>query len=281
MQAGAIARPGTGTLTDVLWPRIGVWQRDAVRDLVLVVGFSFLMALVAQIKISFPGTPVPITGQTFGVLLTGAALGSRRGAASMFLYILWGGTGIPVFAGWGSGLIWSFGSGGYIIGFVLGAYVVGWFAERGWDRRPWIIVAMLLGNAAIYIPGLLQLGFFVPWSKVLPWGLYPFIPGDLIKLYLASMALPTAWAITGGLRGSAKEAAALSWRWSWDGIAAASAGFLHLVAWTLLVASKMELGVYDVTNLSVWYWAWLAASVLVFGLGLRQLGRSVGQAAKP
>jgi len=176
MQAGAMTNPQMTTLADALWPRLGIWQRDLIRDLVLVVGFSFLMALVAQIKVPFPGTPVPITGQTFGALLTGAALGSRRGASSMLLYVIWGGAGLPVFAGTVSGLFWTLTSGGYIIGFVLAAFIVGWFCERGWDRRPGIIVGMFLGNIAIYIPGLIQLGFFCSMGKSAsmgPLSIYP------------------------------------------------------------------------------------------------------------
>ena len=184
---------GTLTLTDYLWPRVGVWRQDAVRDAVLVVGFTIMLALVAQIRVPLPSTPVPITGQTFGVLLIGACLGSRRGVAATLLYLVAGSAGLPVFADWSHGLLWKFSSGGYIIGFVPAAYVVGWLAERGWDRGPWLMVAMLLGNVVLYVPGLYQLSFFVPHDKVLTFGLYPFIPGDLIKLYLASLALPTAW----------------------------------------------------------------------------------------
>jgi len=280
MQAGAMTNPQMTTLADALWPRLGIWQRDLIRDLVLVVGFSFLMALVAQIKVPFPGTPVPITGQTFGALLTGAALGSRRGASSMLLYVIWGGAGLPVFAGTVSGLFWTLTSGGYIIGFVLAAFIVGWFCERGWDRRPGIIVGMFLGNIAIYIPGLIQLGFFVPWEKVLPWGLYPFIPGDLIKLYLACLALPTAWVIVGQIRGSAKEASTFTFNRTARGMLMTLVGATLLIAWTVVVASRMEIGVYDITNLSILAWAWLAASITIFGLGLRSLGQRFDGTAK-
>ena len=185
----------TLTLSDAVFPRTGVRQRDLLRDLGLVVGFTVLMTLLAQVRIGLPFTPVPITGQTLGVLLTGAALGSRRGAASMALYMVLGSVGAPVFAGWGSGLVWTLASGGYIIGFIPAAFIVGWLAERGWDRRQWVLAAMLLGNAALYVPGLLQLAYFVPEGKVLEYGLWPFIPGDLVKLYLASLLLPVAWTV--------------------------------------------------------------------------------------
>ena len=283
MQAGML------TLTDYLWPRVGVWQRDALRDAALVVGFTIMLALVAQIRIPLPNTPVPITGQTFGVLLAGACLGSRRGAATTLLYLGVGSAGLPVFADWSHGLIWNFASGGYIIGFVLGAYVVGWLAERGWDRGPWLVVAMLLGNAALYVPGLYQLSFFVPHDKVLAFGLYPFIPGDLIKLFLASLALPTAWAaslrvqasvalpVTWGLVlgiRSLDEDRSPDWRRNWGAVAAAAGGLLSLVVWTMVVAAKMEVGVYDISNLAFGYGLWLATSVAALAAGLHLLGRS-------
>lgn len=184
-----------GTLADVLIPRTGDRSRDLFRDVALVVGCTVMVTLMAQVRIPLPFTPVPITGQTFGALVAGAALGSKRGASGMGLYLVLGSVGLPVFAGWKSGPVWTLASGGYIIGFVAAAYVVGWLAERGWDRRPLVLVAMLIGNIIIYIPGLLQLSFFVPEGRVLEFGLWPFIPGDLVKLYLASMLLPGAWAL--------------------------------------------------------------------------------------
>lgn len=179
-------------LADAVVPQFGLW-----RDVLLILGFSALTAVAAQFSVPLPFTPVPITGQTLAVLLTGAALGSRRGALAMLAYLAEGSVGLPVFAGGGSGLFWTFPSGGYLIGFVAAAFVVGWLVERGLDRKPWVLVAMLAGNAIIYVPGLLQLGFFVGWSNVLELGLWPFVPGDLAKLYVASLALPTAWVLVG------------------------------------------------------------------------------------
>jgi len=170
------------------------------RDIALVLGFSLLIALGARIAVPLGFTPVPVTGQTLAVLLGGAVLGSRRGAAAAFLYLLEG-MWLPLFAGGNSGLVWHMASGGYIIGFVPAAYVVGFLCERGWDRKPWVLTAMLIGNILIYIPGLLQLGFFVPREKVLEYGLYPFIPGDLVKIYVASLLLPAAWAAARRWRG--------------------------------------------------------------------------------
>ncbi len=179
-------------LADAVLPQLGVW-----RDVLLILGFSALTGVAAQFSIPLPFTPVPITGQTLAVLLTGATLGSRRGALAMLAYLAEGSMGLPVFAGGASGLFWTFPSGGYLVGFVAAAFVVGWLVERGLDRKPWVLAAMLAGNAVIYVPGLLQLGFFVGWNDVLELGLWPFVPGDLVKLYVASLALPTAWALVG------------------------------------------------------------------------------------
>ena len=166
----------------------------AARDVALIVGASLFVALMAQLVIRLPFTPVPITGQTLAVLLTGAALGSWRGGAALLLYLVEG-SFLPFYAGGASGLVWALGSGGYIIGFIPAAFVVGFLSERGWDRSVWIILSMLAGNIILYIPGLIQLSYFVPEGKVLEYGLYPFILGDLVKLYIASLALPTAWAV--------------------------------------------------------------------------------------
>lgn len=207
------SRTQTVTLIDVVLPVNNVSRRIA-RDVLLIVAFSLFTALLARFCTQLPFTPVPITGQTLAVLLTGAALGSWRGAAALTLYLLEG-SQLPVFAGgctnflWEasaggyvfgvisgvSGYVWELASGGYIIGFIPAAFVVGFLCERGWDRRVWILLAMGAGNAVLYVPGLLQLSFFVPNEKVLEFGLYPFILGDLIKLYIASLAVPAAWAL--------------------------------------------------------------------------------------
>lgn len=185
----------SAVLADLVFPRLGL-----ARDVLLIIAFAGLTALSAQISVRLPFSPVPLTGQTLAVLLTGTVLGSRRGALSMASYVGAGAVGLPVFAGGGSGLFWQLASGGYLIGFVVAAFLVGWCVERGWDRGPWLPTAMLLGNAMIYVPGLLQLGFFVGWDDVLVLGLYPFVPGDLLKLFLASTAVPSAWAVVGRVR---------------------------------------------------------------------------------
>lgn len=180
-------------LADVLIP-----GKNLVRELSLVGIFVGLTALASQVTIRLPFTPVPITGQTFAVLLSGAAVGSRRGGAAQLAYLGLGCAGLPVFAGGSRGL--PFGpSGGYLVGFVAAAYVVGLLVERGWDRRiRTTAVAMLVGNAVIYAFGLPWLAAFTggPLAKVLMLGLYPFIPGDLLKLALASALLTSAWLLT-------------------------------------------------------------------------------------
>ena len=207
------------TFVDALLPADTRVRRIA-RDLALIIGFSLFTALMARISIQLPFTPVPITGQTLAVLLAGAALGSWKGAAALALYLAEG-TQFPVYAGGGSeyvwqivsgdfifgltsgstGLFWDLASGGYIIGFIPAAFVVGYLCEHGWDRKVWIILAMLAGNAVLYGPGLLQLSFFVPNDKVFEYGLYPFIVGDLVKLYIASLVVPIAWAALDRRRG--------------------------------------------------------------------------------
>ena len=163
---------------------------ELLGDAVRVIAFSFLITIFARISIHFGDNPVPITGQTLAVLLTGAVLGARLGLLATLAYMCQGMAGMHVFAGGAFGLVWQLSSGGYIIGFAAAAFLVGFMVERGWNRGAPLLVAMLLGNVLLYVPGLLQLGFFVPWEKVLPWGLYPFIPGDLAKLYVASLLVP-------------------------------------------------------------------------------------------
>ncbi len=169
-----------------------------VRNAILIVGACLFTALLAQVKIPLGFTPVPITGQTLAALLVGAALGSWRGAAAMLLYLV-AGSWLPFYAGGASGFVWSIASGGYIVGFIPAAFLVGWLAERGWDRRAWILLSMLAGNVILYIPGLLWLSTFAPagdkLAATLEWGLYPFIIGDAIKLAAASLLLPAAWSL--------------------------------------------------------------------------------------
>jgi biotin transporter BioY len=185
-------RTSTGRLT---FMDAAISRASLLWDIVLVVGFACLTAVFAQI--SFWIGPVPITGQTFAVLLTGALLGSRRGALSQLSYLAIGATGIPYWFAFGGppGVARLIGpTGGYLIGFVAVAFVVGWLAERGWDRRVWTAVpAMLAGETVLYVFGLLWLTHFVPIDKLLQVGLYPFIIGDLIKVAAAALILPSGW----------------------------------------------------------------------------------------
>lgn len=163
---------------------------------VLVVAGSGLIGLGAQLKVPLPFSPVPVTGQTFAVLLVAAALG-RLGLASVLLYLVEGAIGLPVFAGGASGIAYLTGpTGGFLIGFALAAAIVGSAAERGWDRRlATSVAAMLLGEVAIYACGLAWLARFPLPVPLLQAGLIPFIPGDLVKLALAALALPAAWRV--------------------------------------------------------------------------------------
>ncbi len=228
------------TLADAALPDMGTRSRAAL----LVVSGALFVTVAAQasftppswfanafasIGIPIEGTPVPITLQTLAVGLTGAALGSRLGFASLLLYMMAGIAGLPVYAGamgdvisgevafgatggsvWGNGTaFWSIPSGGYIVGFVLAAFAIGRLAERGWDRSPLrTALALLAGSVLIYAIGL-------PWlyasfdnmtlALTLDWGLWPFIPGDTLKLIVAAGALPGAWALI-GRRSSAERA---------------------------------------------------------------------------
>jgi biotin transport system substrate-specific component len=175
-------------------------------DAVLAVGGAALIAAAAQISISLPFTPVPITGQTFAVATTAAALGLRTGAASSFLYVAAGLVGLPVYADGGSG--WhavSGATGGYLIGFIACALLVGWCGDRGWTSSfSSTVGAMLLGETVIYLCGLLWLrhSLHTPLEKTLEYGLYPFVVGDLIKVYAAAAVLPPAHRVVRRLRGT-------------------------------------------------------------------------------
>lgn len=184
----------------VLIPDLPRWA-----DASLIVGASLLVALMAQVSIPLPFSPIPITGQTFAVLLVGAALGARRGMASLLLYLLEGAVGLPVFAGGRAGPAVFLGpTGGYLVGFVAAAWLVGALAARGLDRRiPQALLAFLAGEIAIFLFGAAGLTFHVGPANALPLGVIPFIPGELIKVALAAAALPGGWALAygGGLSG--------------------------------------------------------------------------------
>jgi biotin transport system substrate-specific component len=168
---------------------------EKIRSVLLVVAGALLVALLAQVRIPLPFTPVPLTGQTFGVLLVGAALGSKRGFASLGLYAALGALGLPVFAGGEAGLGYVFGStGGYILGFIFSAYVIGLLAERGLERTiRTSVLPFLAGTLVIYACGAGWLAVQIGAEKALALGVVPFLAGDALKLLLAAFALPAAW----------------------------------------------------------------------------------------
>jgi biotin transport system substrate-specific component len=193
-------RPDAATLRLAVFPR-----PRALTDVLLVLGGAGFVALAAQVSIDLPFTPVPITGQTFAVLLVGASFGALLGLASLGLYIFVGALGAPIYAdgrhGWD---VLTGPTGGYLIGFAIAAFVIGTLAQRRWDRRfSSAVAAMLTGSVVIYLCGL-------PWlaekidaglETTLEQGLYPFVVGDLLKLYLAAALLPSAWKLVERARG--------------------------------------------------------------------------------
>jgi biotin transport system substrate-specific component len=171
---------------------------DWVRSAALVVAFSLLVALAAQVVIPLPFTPVPITGQTFAVLLTGALLGSRLGAAAIILYLIEGALGLPFFRGGAGGAGHFAGmTVGYLLAFPAAAFVTGYLAERGWDRKfLTAAAAMALGSLVILAAGWAWLAlFFRSAEEAFRLGVAPFLLGDIIKIALAAAALPAGWAI--------------------------------------------------------------------------------------
>ena len=170
-----------------IWPAA---RSQALRNIVMMVLGSIGVAVAAQINV--PMIPVPMTLQTFAVLAVGMAYGARLGAATLILYMLEGMAGIPVFAHMKSGLATVAGpSGGYIVGFILAAGLLGFLVERGWGRGTVrAVTATIICGALIYVPGLVWLhGFAADWSQTLEWGLTPFILGDLIKAVLAALTI--------------------------------------------------------------------------------------------
>jgi len=184
------------TIGDFLVPiRVGESISSRARHIILIVAGVLVVAAAAQVYI--PTLPVPFTGQTFGVLLVGGALGFRRAAVSLVLYVVLGAVGLPIFSEGRAGTDVLFGvTGGYIVGFVVAAALVGRLAEFGWDRHiGGSVGAMLLGNAVIYAIG-------VPWlavvaglsaSEAIAAGLTPFLAWDAIKLVAAAAIFPIAW----------------------------------------------------------------------------------------
>lgn len=190
-------------LAEVLGPRSGAALR--VKQVALVLLGIAVLAVAAKIKV--PMWPVPITMGTFAVLSIGAAYGARLGLATILGYMIVGALGFDVFAGSSAekfGLTYMMGgTGGYLVGYVLATVALGALAARGWDRSfAKMALAMVIGNALIYAPGLLWLGQLYGWDKpILQWGLTPFLLGDAIKLALAAVLLPALWKMVGRARG--------------------------------------------------------------------------------
>ena len=179
----------TSLLSERLWPASGL-----LRNAVLAVVGSLVVAAAAQVNV--PMIPVPMTLQSLAVLMIGAAYGSRLGAATLALYALEGAIGLPVFAEFKSGVMLA--SFGYVLGFIAAAYVVGFLAERGWDRSPVkMFASMILGAAVLYVPGLLWLSAWIGAEKAIQFGLLPFIVGDVVKAAVAALGFPAAWALLG------------------------------------------------------------------------------------
>ncbi|MCE9668192.1 biotin transporter BioY [Myxococcus stipitatus] len=172
-------------------------SRTRLHDTTFIIGGAALTALLAQVSVSVPGSPVPITGQSLGVIVAAAALGPLRGTAAQVLYLLLGAAGLPVFADGASGVDRILGAtGGYLVGFVPAAFLVGLAARRGLDRRVWSALPLFVaGQLVVFAVG-------VPWlvtvarldvAKALGVGFTPFIPGALIKAAIAGVLLPLAW----------------------------------------------------------------------------------------
>jgi len=172
-----------------------VFPRTLVMDILLVVAGAALVTVLAQVAI--PLWPVPITGQTLAVLLVGSTLGWARGAISMVLYALLGLVGLPVFSDGTHGATVLFGAtGGYIVGFIVSAALVGWLAERQWDRKILkAIVTFVAGSVVVFAIGLpwLAIVLHTDLPTTLQYGLYPFIIGGIIKAAIAAGLLPLAW----------------------------------------------------------------------------------------
>ncbi|HJP65390.1 MAG TPA: biotin transporter BioY [Actinomycetota bacterium] len=212
------------TLVETLAPARGGSRARVAYSVALVAGGSLLMAGLAQLSIKLPFTPVPITGQTLGALLIGASFGPWLGGAALALYLVEGWVGLPFYAQGQHGTTATLfhpsvglASAGYLWGFILAAVVVGWLAHRGWDRNlRSAIGAMFLGELVLYAVGLVWLATAINVPIVgneaacnfssgagcdaLQLGLYPFLIGDVLKLLLAAVLLPTAWRLTKGRR---------------------------------------------------------------------------------
>ena len=195
------ARP---VLSEIFGANEGLGLR--LRQVLLVVAGIAALAVAAKIRVPLWPSPVPITLGTFAVLSIGAAYGARLGLATILGYMLIGALGFDVFASSSAeknGISYMMGgTGGYLLGYVLATLALGWAARKGWDRSVLTMIgAMLIGNALIYVPGVLWLHQFTSgWAQTFEWGLTPFLIGDAMKLGLAALLFPAIWKLVGNAR---------------------------------------------------------------------------------
>lgn len=168
--------------------------RGIIYDIFIIIFGSLLVAFSANLRFYLPFSPVPVTAQTFVVLILGILLGSKRGALTMLAYIVEGLAGLPVFTN-GIGLVALAGpTGGYLIGFVAAAYITGLLAEMGWDRKiVTTIAAMILGDSIILTFGFAWLAILTNFKTAFLAGFLVFIPGDILKVTFAGVVLPNIW----------------------------------------------------------------------------------------
>lgn len=195
---------GSATLMDRVWPAEST-SAKILRNVVLVLAGTALIAISSKILVPF--WPVHMTMQTAVIMIIAAAYGWRLGTLTVIAYLVEGAMGLPVFTGTpakGIGIAYMLGStGGYLLGFVALAFVVGWAAERGFDRRPVMLTgAMLVGEVIMYALGIFWLGYLMGWDKpILEWGLYPFLAAEVVKIALAVAAVSLGWRVFRGIRG--------------------------------------------------------------------------------
>lgn len=180
------------TLTNTVLPR-----SSAITKALLITGGAIFLGALAQIAIPVPGSPVPVTGQTLGVLLLATAYGANMGAATFALYLAIGFAGAPVFAGHGHGIERLVGpTGGYLVGMLISSWVLGALAGRKWDQMLFsAITTMLIGDLIIFSFGLIWLNQYTgkDWAWTFSAGLTPFIFGEVLKIAIAGTSLPTVW----------------------------------------------------------------------------------------
>ncbi len=187
------------SLASVLWPASG--SKTVLRNVILAIAGTLLLTLSAKVQVPF--WPVPMTMQTFAVLVIGIIFGPRLGVATVALYLAEGVMGLPVFAGTpaqGIGLAYMMGpTGGYLVGFLASAALVGFLARKGWDRSvPLTLAAMVLGTAVIFLFGLTWLSSLIGFNTAIQAGLLPFLPAEAFKITLGAAILPVGWKIVGG-----------------------------------------------------------------------------------